>query len=207
MSNSTEEKLITAGIALANKQGLDFTVRQLCAKSKVNLGLFHYYFKNKENFDKEMLRAVYKQMLSNLTTKISDTASPRANIEQILLALHHFVGENRMFLSSLIGNLLSGNTKLLQFLSLNFTQHITLISHELKRAHLSHEMKGQPLPAILSMIGLPVIAPHLLMGLLERTGKKALPFDASLLVQTVENEKQIRTRIKLMLDGIFGEHA
>ena len=207
MSNitNTETRLIQTGIILAKKQGLDFTVRQLCTKSKVNLGLFHYYFKSKDNFDKEMLWAVYKKMMTHITMKISDTASPRFNIEQILLGLHYFVAENRMFLSSLIGNLLSGNTKLLQFLSLNFTQHITLISQELKRAKLPKDLKGQPLPAILSMIALPFVAPHILVGLLERTDKKVLPFNPSLLLETVNNEKQIYARIKHILDSIFGE--
>jgi AcrR family transcriptional regulator len=205
VTKNTETKLIKAGIRLAKKYGLNFTVRQLCAESSVNLGLFHYYFKNKDNFDKEMLQAVYRQMLSQLSMKVSNGASPRDNIEQILIGLHHFAGENRMFLSSLIGNILSGNTQLLQFLTSNFTKHITLISHELKRARLSEKIKGQPLPALFSMIGLPVIVPQIAMGLLERTGTESLPFDASQLVQTVENEEQFRARINLILDGIFGE--
>ena len=202
---NTETRLIQAGMALAKKQGLNFTVRQLCATSKVNLGLFHYYFKNKDNFDKEMLRALYNQMIEHLTLKLSDGVSPRENIAQILLGLHNFVGENRMFLSSIMGNILSGNTKLLHFLSLNFTQHIALISRELKRAKLPEKIRTQSLPAILSMIVLPVVMPQLFMGLLERVGTTNLPFDVSLLTQTVDNKQQFCARINLILDSIFGE--
>ncbi len=204
-TTNTETRLIQAGIALAKKQGLNFTVRQLCAQSKVNLGLFHYYFKNKDNFDKEMLRALYNQMIEHLTLKLSDGVSPRENIAQILLGLHTFVGENRMFLSSIMGNILSGNTKLLHFLSLNFTQHIALISRELKRAKLPEKIQDQSLPAILSMIVLPVVMPQLFMGLLERVGTANLPFDVSLLTQTVDNKQQFCARINLILDSIFGE--
>lgn len=202
---NTETRLIQAGMALAKKQGLNFTVRQLCATSKVNLGLFHYYFKNKDNFDKEMLRALYNQMIEHLTLKLSCEASPRENIAQILLGLHNFVGENRMFLSSIMGNILSGNTKLLHFLSLNFTQHIVLISRELKRAKLPGKIQNQSLPAILSMIVLPVVMPQLFIGLLERVGTANLPFDVSLLTQTVDNKQQFCARINLILDSIFGE--
>ena len=202
---NTEKRLIETGIELAKKQGLDFTVRQLCAKSKVNLGLFHYYFKNKDTFDKKMLQAVYQQMLAHLTLKISNAVSPRENIEQILFGLHYFVGENRIFLSSIVGNLLSGNTKLLHFMALNFTQHLALISHELQRGKLSKKLKGQPLPAILSMIALPIVIPQIVMGLLERTGTKSLPFDASQIKQTIEDKQEFRARISLILDAIFGE--
>ncbi len=204
-TTNTETRLIQAGITLAKKHGLNFTVRQLCAKSKVNLGLFHYYFKNKDNFDKEMLRALYNQMIEHLTLKLSGEASPRENIAQILLGLHNFVGKNRMFLSSIMGNVLSGNGKLFHFLSLNFTQHIALISRELKRAKLPEKIHNQSLPALLSMIVLPVVMPQILMGLLERVGTTNLPFDVSLLTQTVDNKQQFCVRINLLLDSIFGE--
>ena len=47
-----DEKLLRAGIQLARAKGLGgFTVREVCARSRVNLGMFHYYFTNKDNFD------------------------------------------------------------------------------------------------------------------------------------------------------------
>ncbi len=204
---TNEEKLIHAGIVLAKKQGLVFTVRQLCAKSKVNLGLFHYYFQSKDNFDKVLLRTVYNQMLAQMTLHVADTATPRENVEKILLGFHAFVRENRMFFSSLLGNCLSGNKKLLQFVTQNFTQHLSLISHELKRASLTERAQGQPLPGILALLAWPVVMPHILMGLLERLGTNAFPLQNVLLTQTLENEKQFCARLQIVLDGIFGENA
>ena len=202
-----EEKLIQAGIVLAKQHGLGFTVRHLCAKSKVNLGLFHYYFQNKDNFDKVLLRTVYNQMLDQITLQVSDEATPRENIEKILLGFHAFVRDNRMFFSSLLGDCLSGNKKLLQFFTQNFTQHLSLISHELKRASLTTRAEGQPLPGMLALLAWPVVMPQILMGLLERIGTKAFPLQNVLLTQTLENDRQFRARIQIVLDGIFGEHA
>ena len=43
LSLHTDQKLLSCGMALARKKGLSgFSVRELCAKSKVNLGMFHY---------------------------------------------------------------------------------------------------------------------------------------------------------------------
>ena len=204
-NNTTEKKLIRAGIKLAKEHGLKFSVRQLCAKSKVNLGLFHYYFKNKDNFDKCLLTAVYQQMLADITPHIAPDAPPRDNIRTILLALHRFAGNNRMFLSSLLGDVLSGNKPLLHFLTKHFTQHAALLLHELKRADIRPPLKSQPLPALMASFALPVILPQMFMGLLERVGTSAVSFNTSPLKQIVSDDKQLNIRIENGLNAILGE--
>lgn len=203
--NTTEKKLIQAGIRLAKVHGLKFSVRQLCAKSKVNLGLFHYYFKNKENFDKQLLLAVYQQMLADITPRLSPDMTPRENIKTILLALHRFAYSNRMFLSSLLGDVLSGNKQMLHFLTKNFTQHAALLLHELKRADICPTLKNQPLPALMSGLAFPVIFPQIFMGLLERVGVSSVPFDTTPLQHIVEDEANLTARIEHSLNSIFGE--
>lgn len=203
--NTTEKKLIQAGIRLAKVYGLKFSVRQLCDKSKVNLGLFHYYFKNKENFDKQLLAAVYQQMLADITPRISPDMTPRENIKTILLALHRFASSHRMFLSSLLGDVLSGDKQMLHFLTKNFTQHAALLLHELHRADIRPALKNQPLPALMASLALPVIFPQIFMGLLERVGPSFVSFNTTPLKQIVRDEKQLDIRIEHGLNTIFGE--
>lgn len=205
IQNTTQQKLLKTGAQLAKKYGLKFSVRQLCTQSKVNLGLFHYYFKNKENFDKELLTAIYEQMMADITPQISPNAKPRENITNILLGLHRFAGNNRMFLSSLMGEVLSGNKQMLCFLTQNFTKHIALLQKELKRASIRPELKKQPFPALIATVALPIIFPQIVMGLLERVCTNALPFNMDLLTQTTQNEKQLRTRIEQSLNTLLGE--
>ena len=50
-----------------------------------------------------------------------------------------------------------------------------------------------------------VVMPQIFVGLLERVGTTNLPFDVSLLTQTVDNKQQFCARINLILDSIFGE--
>ena len=204
-SNTTQQKLLKTGAQLAKKYGLKFSVRQLCTKSNVNLGLFHYYFKNKENFDKELLTAIYEQMMADITPQISPNAKPRENIKNILLGLNRFAGNNRMFLSSLMGEVLSGNKQMLGFLTQNFTKHIALLQKELKRATIRPELKKQPLAALLSLVALPIVFPQIARGLLERVGTNSLPFNADVLKQITDDETQVKTRIELGLTTILGE--
>ena len=205
-SNTTYKRLIQAGITLAKKQGLKFSVRELCKKSKVNLGLFHYYFKNKDNFDKELLKAVYNQMLEGITPNITQQGTPYDNIENILLGLYKFSKDNRMFLSSLLGDVLSGDKKLLQFMSQNFTQHFALLTKELSRTKLTPLAKKQALPGLTASLALPIVFPQIIMGLFERIGTNNLDFKPDLIEQAADDEQQVRNRINMLLKNILGDN-
>lgn len=204
---STEQKLLQAGMKLTCEKGLSgFGVRQLCARCQVNLGLFHYYFKTKENFDQRLLQTVYNDMLQDIHIDITPAASPRANIEKILLRIDSFARQHRVFLSALAGDVLSGNKRIFTFMTRHFTQHLALLGQQLRRAKLSPAARRQPLASLLAAVVLPVGAPHILMGLLQRMGPGALPPAARhLLDGTVQSQRVVRQRIHLVLNSIFGE--
>lgn len=114
----SDVKMLKAGAALAKAKGLNgFTVRQVCAKSKVNLGMFHYYFSTKENFDMAVLESIYSKMIENIKIKVSPSASPKQNVRAILINIQEFIKENRVLLSSLGGGCLFRKQKNFQIYS------------------------------------------------------------------------------------------
>ncbi len=202
-STKADDKLIKTGIALARAKGLSgFTIRQLCAKSKVNLGMFHYHFTNKNNFDQALLKSIYADMLADININISDSASPKQNVRAVILAIHAFIQKNRVLISSLAGDVLSGNGSIVDFISKNFTVHISILRQQLVRARKLGLLKtDDEFDAMLILVP-PVALPQGLLGLLERMPLNMLQ---NIKVKFVKHkiESGAQKRMDLLLNAVF----
>lgn len=203
--SGNDEKMLKAGVALAKARGLNgYSVREVCARSKVNLGMFHYYFGRKDNFDRAVLKKIYSVMMERINITLSPQASPRENVRGILISIHGFIKENRVLISSLGGDVLSGNRKTLKFIADNFTKHVEILSKELKRAKARGDLKaGDPCDALLILMP-PVVLPQVLLGLFFR-----LKVDFSFKIKSsglgLAVDRGALRRIDMMIDAIFGE--
>lgn len=196
-------KLLRAGIQLARAKGLGgFTVREVCALSRVNLGMFHYYFTNKENFDRTLLRSLYENLMKNIRLEVSDKRSPRENVLNILLAIQRFVRENRRMLSSLAGDVFSGNAKIIDFIGRNFTHHITLLLGQLERAEKEGSLVLKDAANAALVLAMPVVFPQIVAGLDERV---PLPWKGKVRpsVAALFSDKGAEERIKLLVNAVF----
>ncbi len=200
-----DEKMLKAGVALAKARGLSgYSVRDVCARSKVNLGMFHYYFYNKDNFDRAVLKSIYSGMMESINITVSPRRSPRENVRGILLSIRDFIEENRILLSSLVGDVFSGNKKTFKFITDNFTKHVEILYEELKRAQKRGELKT-PTPFDAVVILMPPIAlPQLILGLLSRLEAK-VPAKIKTAALGFAAERNSVKRIDLLLDAVFGE--
>ena len=206
LSLHTDKKLLHTGVTLARKKGLSgFTVRELCAKSNVNLGMFHYYFKTKQRFDQEVLRLIYEQMMQDIRIETSPRATARKNTESILTSIYAFVRQNRVLLSALAADVLGGDKNTLKFIVKHFTEHVSLLLRELRRGELTPQAAAMPIGSLASTLVLPVALPQLFSGTLERLGKNLLPPQAQGVISAVWNEENTEKRISLLLKAAFGE--
>lgn len=202
----SDEKLLNAGVALARKKGLSgFTVRELCARAKVNLGMFHYHFKTKERFDREIMRTLYAEMIADIGIEVSPQAGARKNVEHILKSVNAFIRKNRVLLSALARDIMGGDKQTLQFITQNFTQHVSLLLTQLRRGKLSAAASAQPLASVAVTLLLPVVMPQLFCGTIERLGGGVLPAQIRAQAAGIWSESTAAQRIRLLLDGVFGE--
>lgn len=198
-----DAKLIKSGTALARAKGLNgFTVREVCAKSKVNLGMFHYYFTSKDNFDMAVLKALYSEMLDNINIEVSPSKSPRENTAVIMRAITIFVRTNRILLSALAGDVFTGNTKIIKFVAGNFNMHVLMLAAELKRAKKARLLS---VPDVLDavVILIPSVAlPQIILGLLSRLDL-ALPGKLTMTALGKRVDRWADKRIELLLNTVF----
>ncbi|MGN0022705.1 MAG: TetR/AcrR family transcriptional regulator [Elusimicrobiaceae bacterium] len=201
----SDVKMLKAGAALAKAKGLNgFTVRQVCAKSKVNLGMFHYYFSTKENFDMAVLESIYSKMIENIKIKVSPSASPKQNVRAILINIQEFIKENRVLLSSLGGDVFSGNKKTFKFIVKNFTKHVEILFGELLRAQKCGALAAPSALDAFLIIMPPAAVPQILLGLVSRLNV-SLPGKLKASALTVMVEENAPARIDLLVNSIFKE--
>ena len=199
MDKGIDDKLIKTGLKMAQANGglNSFSIRELCAKAGANLGLFSYYFKTRQNFNREMLKYAYSHLIKEIEVNAAGE-SPRENIKQILLAMNSFAKRNRKIVSALAGDVLRGDKETIDFLMGNFTQHIKALMEQLGKTELSENAAKQHILSVMMSMAMPVVMPQLICGLLERTGKRRM---LSTMEKTAQSIESIEGRIEMLIDA------
>ena len=194
-----DDKLIKTGLKMAQANGglNSFSIRELCAKAGANLGMFSYYFKTRQNFNREMLKYAYSHLIKEIEVNAAGE-SPRENIKQILLAMNSFAKRNRKIVSALAGDVLRGDKETIDFLMGNFTQHIKALMEQLGKTELSENAAKQHILSIMMSMAMPVVMPQLICGLLERTGKRRM---LATMEKTAQSLESIEGRIEMLIDA------
>lgn len=204
-SAGIDVKLIKTGLVMAKAKGLSgFSVRQLCSKAKVNLGMFHYYFGTKDNFDKVLLSKIYSGMIENINLTVSQKLTPKENVIHILNAITGFVTENRIILSALAGDVLSGNKNIIKHISENYFVHVHILKGEIERGFKQGDLAVENVMEAMIMLVSPLVLPNMLLGMLERFDKNALKTVRESML-TEEFEKNVKKRIKTLINLVFKE--
>ncbi|WP_428897579.1 DNA-binding transcriptional regulator [Parelusimicrobium proximum] len=204
-SDGSYNKLIKAGLALAGKGGINgFTVRELCARAGVNLGMFHYHFSNREQFSESLLSHLYEGMISEVKHLNLPDSSPKDNIREVLKTISLFVYKNRIILSSLVGDVFSAEERIMEFLFSNFREHIAIISKEFDRARKAGQIIDMDNTNLLLTIFPPLALPAVLLGLAERVSSRKL---AGIKKMIPENKwiENTQIRMSFLLDSVFKE--
>ena len=203
-SADTRQKLIKAGIYLAKRHGLNgFSVRRLCQRAKVNLGLFNYYFSTFENFHKSLFKDLYGSFIKGFEINLPQELPADKKLEIARKLLCDFVCQNSQILASLIVDVMSGNKKLFGFLKENFTKHLLIINSIVESGKKEKVFKdAEPLSILLCGVA-PVLLPLIVAAVADKIAgpkyrKKIIP-----LMKKLTSEKSLKERIELSSRGIL----
>jgi AcrR family transcriptional regulator len=200
-SNNLDQLLLDAGLALLPVTGCSgLSVRRLTEHAGVNLGMFHYHFKNKDNFIRAVLQRVYEEMFAELVLRVSQAHSPLENLRDALKVLAHFGRKNRLLLARIIADAIAGDRVPAQFLKTNLPRHIKVIATLVNDAQLAGSIVKDPLPELIAFLAGAVGAPILLGGALQpdMIGTEA----AAAIERHVLSDQAISRRIELALRGL-----
>lgn len=173
-SQRVDLQLIESGMALLPETGCTgLSVRKLVEHANVNLGMFHYHFKNKDNFIRVVLQRVYEEMFAALTVEVDPARGAVDNLRASLAVLTTFGHRHRKLLSTLVIEALGGGPLAAAFLRENLPRHIAVIAHLLTEGQAAGAIVPAPVPHLLPFIVGAIGGPLFAGGAIERVASAA----------------------------------
>ncbi len=162
-SRNIDDLLMRAGRELLPQTGCrGLSIRRLTERAGVNLGMFHYHFKTKENFVRALLQTTYEQMFTALTLEAGQDHAPDANLRAAVLLLGRFARDNRRLLLRIVADAVAGEPLAIEFLRANMGRHIgfilDLVIAAQKAGLLRRIAPVQALVLLASGVGMPILA-------------------------------------------------
>lgn len=201
-SQKIDDQLIASGIALLPDTGCaGLSVRKLVEHAGVNLGMFHYHFKNKDNFIRVVLQRMYEEMFADLQLQAAAGPDPIENLRAAVTVLASFAREHRAMLLMLVSEAIGGEQLAQQFLRENLPRHICVIAGLIARGQAEGRIVGLPAPQLLPFMIGAIAGPILAGGAVERHAGLP-PAVAAIAQAAMLSPEALSVRIELALRAI-----
>jgi AcrR family transcriptional regulator len=193
---STRERLLAAGLELAQRDGLKgVSVRAVAAAAEVNLGSFVYHFGTRDTYIYELVERWYAPLMASLQLSAS---GPQA-LRDVLRQLARWVASHGRFLALLIRDASAGETGVRRFLATMDQRHIALLLELIQRSQQAGQLRpADPTLQLMFIMG-SVVLPILMVQGLQGVGPEAF---VKRLTTLAGDEAGIEARLEWALQGL-----
>ncbi len=205
-SHDIDKKLISAGRTLLPKTGVsNLKVRHAATMAGVNLGMFHYHFKNKGIFVQRILESIYEEFFQGFSLESTRQGTVQDRLRRALTVVAKFARDNRSIILPLVADSVHGEKAVIEFARNNLRRHMSILISLIREAQEKKLMsKGHPLPMLLSLLGV-VVFPGLMVGILERSKTpKIWNSPVPKIREMFFSDEAIHRRVELALATLFG---
>lgn len=188
-SKNLDKKMLRVGATILRQKGAAaLSVREVAKKAGVNLGMFNYYFKDKNEFIKIVLEDTYSPFITELSENQTHS------LEKVLFSMAKFSRNHHQTVLSLLGDALAGEKNVVRFLQKYFTAHFAILFDVLTKhfeengydsKYLEHAFRY-----LISSIGLP----NLMVGFKIKMNPK--------LKQELDDDESLRRRVRSAMSGL-----
>lgn len=188
-SKNLDKKMLRVGATMLRQKGAAaLSVREVAKKAGVNLGMFNYYFKDKNEFIRTILEDAYSPFIAELRENQTD------NLEEVLYSMAKFSRNHHQTVLSLLGDAHAGEKNVVRFLQKYFTTHFAILFDVLTKhfdgngydlKYLEHAFRY-----LISSVGLP----NLMVGFKIKMSPK--------LKQEFDDDECLRRRVSAAMSGL-----
>ena len=204
-SRNLDKALLAAGRALFPARGCGgLSVREVAEAAGVNLGMFHYHFKTRDAFLRELLESVYEEMFSQLQVQRDDGWTAVDNLRAALRFLGRFLRANRPILARVLADALCGDPIAMDFLRRNAPRHLGHLQALIELGQREGTLAPMPVPQAIGFCAGSLAMPIIFGGAV--VDSRALAPAATRMVEgTLLSDAAIDARIDLALRAIGAE--
>jgi AcrR family transcriptional regulator len=202
--SDTDQRLVDTALEMVKHTSLSsLKLRDVAKKAGVNLGMFHYHFKTKDQFTRAVLQDTYEKFFSKFSLETSGDGLAIERLRAALLTLGRFVGKNRMLLLGLLHDVLNKNQVVLNFVKTNGPRHGLVILGLVRECQKEGSLKKMHLPAIMPLLMGACLFPLMAVAMMEHLQIKKVrfvPFAAVKLL--IVSDKALEARVDLVLESL-----
>lgn len=199
-SRNLDRALLAAGRELLPTRGCaGLSVREVAEAAGVNLGMFHYHFRTREAFLRELLQSMYEEMFSQLTFQRDERFSAVDNLRAALRFLGRFLRANRPILARVMADAVCGDPIALSFLRENMPRHLGHMHGLVELGQKEGLLRPMPVAQALGFCAGSLAMPIIFGGAV--ADNRALP-SARALQAALLSDKAIDERIELAIAAI-----
>ena len=199
-SRNVDVLLLKAGRELYPEAGTaGLSVRKIAARAGANLGMFHYHFRTKEQFVRQLLQTLYDEMFAGLELAAS-AGTPREALRAALNLLGRFGRDNGKLLRRLIADALVGEAVALEFLRANMPRHVRVIVGLIAAGQEAGQLRAMPMPQAIAFLAGSVAAPVLIGGAIAE--RALVPGMTPNLAAVIASDAAIAERVDCALAGL-----
>lgn len=163
-SQQLDEVLLQSGRALFAQHGCGgLSLRMLAEHAGVNVGMFHYHFKNKDNFLTQLLQTMYEEVFAQLQAEVNHEGSPVQRLREALCLLGRLLREHGSWIGRVWADAAQGEKVARQFLEKNGARHVILITGLLMQAMQAGEISVAPPTHALAFLMGSIAAPMVIV--------------------------------------------
>jgi AcrR family transcriptional regulator len=199
-SRNLDARLIKAGRELFPETGVaGLSVRKVAERAGANLGMFHYYFRTKHEFIRQLLQAMYDEMFTSLELAAS-AGPPCEALRGALNVLGRFGRDNGRLLRRLIADALANEPLAVEFLRANMPRHVGVILALIAAGQRAGELRTMAPPQALAFLAGSVAAPVLIAGAIAE--RALVPGVTPDLAALIASDAAIAERVECALAGL-----
>lgn len=201
-SRNLDRALLAAGRALFPERGCGgLSIREVAEAAGVNLGMFHYHFKTRDAFLRELLQSMYEEMFSQLVVKRTERADTLDNLREALRYLGRFLRANRPMIARVMADALCGEPIAIEFLRKNAPRHLGFLHQLVELGQKDGSIVKMPVIQALGFCAGSLAMPIIFGGAVAERG--GLPSRAARALENdLLSDKAIDQRIELALAAI-----
>ena len=203
-SHNTDQRLLQAAQELLLQQGLGgLKVREVARKAGVNLGMFHYNFKNKEKFTHRVLQETYEKFFKEFTLESGKEGKPIDRLRGAIITLARFIRDHRQMVLGIFQDVLRKDKSILDFVKANVPRHVLVIIGLVRECQREGSIRKGPLTLVMSHVMGANLGPILILAVLEHLSIKDIRFiPVKLLGKTLASDKAITQRVDFVLESL-----
>jgi len=203
-ASDAPRRLLDAGRAVARERGCGaIKVREVARTAKVNLGLFHYHFKTRDAFVRQVLEETYADFFARLNFSAGREGSPRERLRAALTAIAQFSREHRRMLVGMLRDAMTGDRLVIEFAASHFPNHLPIVLGLIKEGVRAGQIRDLPEPLVLALLMGVVSTPNIMATLVECSGaKKPLGRSQAVFQDELLSDAAIAERVDIALCGL-----